>query len=99
MKDFVRSTYWSQEVHIDNKFISATNFLVYTMGGRKNRPTVQLITLLIVAMGRRVVVANSLSDFVYQRSLEEVSSIIGLFIQRYFRATLTWKLIDFYWHN
>ena len=49
------------EVHIDNKFISATIFLkglakfekkmylVYTMRGLKNRPTVRLVTWLIVA--------------------------------------------------
>ena len=54
------------------------------MGGLKNRPTVRLITWLIVAMGRRVVVANSLSDFVYQKRLEEASSITGLFIEKYF---------------
>ena len=48
------------EVHID-KFILATiflkglakfkkkNYLVYSMGGLKNRPTVRLITWLIVA--------------------------------------------------
>ena len=58
-----------KEVHIDNKFISATNFLVYTMGGLKNRPTVRLITWLIVAKGRRVVVASFFYRTSYTKKL------------------------------
>ena len=90
-----------KEVHIDNKFISATiflkekNYLVYTMGGLKNRPTVRLITWLIVTRcsGQKGCSSRtSLSDF-----LQSLAFLI--FIQRHFPGTITWKLFDFYWHK
>ena len=59
-----------KEVHIENKFMSATIVLkglakffkkivsCLHYGRSKNRPTVRLITWLILAMGRGVVAAN-----------------------------------------
>ena len=58
-----------KEVHIDNKFMSATIVLkglakfkkivsCLHYGRSENRPTVRLITWLILAMGRGVVAVN-----------------------------------------
>ena len=119
IKDFVRSTYWSHQKgssywqvylsdNISERFgkIKQRNCILFTLyiGGLKNRPTIRLITWLIVARfsGQK----GCSSERLYRTSYTKEAWIKFLqlfafliFIQRYLRGTITWKLIDFYWHN
>ena len=76
-------------------------YLVYTMGGLKNRPTVRLITWLILAMGRGVVAAN----FVIGLRIPKKKKLRWSFFHWLIHSEIfssypnNWKLIDFYWHN
>ena len=74
------------------------------MGGLKNRPTVRLITWLIVARSSgqkgcssELLYRTSYTKEAWMKFLQSLAFLI--FIQRYFRGTIIWKLIDYYWHN
>ena len=67
-------------------------------GRSENRPTVRLITWLILAMGRGVVAANFVIGLRIPKKLRW-SFFHWLIHSEIFSITITWKLIDFYWHN